>query len=132
MHSVAPKCAWIARALAILLGAAILAACNETAADVALPPQQLFGATSLTAAERKEQIRSLTERLSALWRAEAKNQKEMPTATQFEAMCTCIVDNLQDRTTRLQFIMAIELRSTATSTLIKKTQRSVRWHLPKG
>lgn len=92
----------------LLASAVSLSACDDAGTLGSLSPRELFGATSLTAAERKEQIRSLNWRLNAIADLAATRNKQKPDAEQIEEICTCVVDNLQDRTTRLQFSMAMD------------------------
>lgn len=96
-------------ASAIILWLSIgMTACNDAEALSSIPADQLFSATSLTSAERKQQIRGLNWRLSTLAAASSRNKSRKPFEELIEELCECVVDNLQDRTTRLQFSMAID------------------------
>src|SRR3990170_1687883 len=98
---------------AILLMVAMgLAACNDVGALGTISPDQLFAATNLTATERKDYIQSLNWRLTALAKLAARDKSRTPPPEVIEELCECVVDNLQDRTTRLQFSIAMETIKT--------------------
>lgn len=95
-------------ALAVLAVASCgLKACNDAGTLDAVPPGQLFAATSLSAQERKEHIRSLNWRVSVLVNTMLEKGQPKPSPDVIEELCECVVDNLQDRTSLLQFTMAM-------------------------
>lgn len=96
-----------AAVLGLLVGAAALSACGDANALSSMPASQLFGATNLTAAERQAYIRSLNWRLSVAVQVAGKGSRDKDEI--IAELCECVVDNLQDRTTRLQFSMAIDM-----------------------
>lgn len=85
-----------------------LQACGDAGALNAIPPGQLFAATNLSAIERKEHIRSLNWRVSVLVSAMYEKGHAKPAPDVIEELCECVVDNLQDRTSLLQFTMAMD------------------------
>ncbi len=97
----------------LVLATLALPACNDAGSQgplAAMSATQLFGATYLTSTERRDYIKTIHWRLSALMKV-APPPKPVSDAL-LEELSECVIDNLQDRTTRLQFSMAIDTIKT--------------------
>lgn len=108
------SCASTQSSGALLLARAIsLVGCEEAGALRSMPARELFAATNLTATERREHIHSLSWRVMALAEISKHNGTARPTMQQIDEVCECVVDQLQDRTTRLPFSIAMDTIKSA-------------------
>jgi hypothetical protein len=110
--------------LAVLGAAAALGACNEsggaavTVAPFGLTSANLEAATSLTKAERDQSIATCIARRSKIHKLNVRGGRvdgaqlqrmNQQLAAAFPKFCDCFVNRLEDKTTRLQFAMAMTL-----------------------